>query len=188
MQVRIAEYGKALGTRSYAQELRTKIEALIAKSDEALVVINLHGVEVFTLSFGDELFAELVKRAQAGRYGARRWAAFAGANEFAAEQLDQVLKNAHLAALVLTDSGKVSLAGEIERRAKQTFELIERAGEATTAELKGKLKTRSIQAVNNWLTELVTARVVDREQVGKGSGRPYAYRSRTPQLVGAGGR
>lgn len=188
MQVRIAEYGEALGTRSYAQELRAKIEALIAKNDDALVIIDLKRVSVFTLSFGDELFAELVKRTQAGRYGARRWVAFAGANEFASEQLDQVLKNAHLATLVLTDAGKAFLAGEVERRAKETFELIERSGDVTTAELKGKLKTRSLQAVNNWLTELVTARVVDREQVSKGSGRPYTYRSRISQLVGAGGR
>jgi hypothetical protein len=188
MQVRIAEYGEALGTRSYAQELRTKIEALLAKSDETLLIIDLGHVSVFTLSFGDELFAELVKRAQAGRYGARRWVAFAGANAFAAEQLDQVLKNAHLAALVRTDAGKAFLAGEVERRARETFDLIERSGAVTTKELRGKLKTRSLQAVNNWLTELVTARVVDREQVGGGSGRPYTYRSRISQLVGAGGR
>ncbi|HAF08754.1 MAG TPA: hypothetical protein DCK98_01555 [Chloroflexi bacterium] len=188
MQVRIAEYGKALGTRSYAHELRGKIEALISRSDDALVVIDLRRVSVFTLSFGDELFAELVKRTQAGRYGSRRWVAFAGANDFAAEQLDQVLKNAHLAALVRTDTGKAFLAGEVERRAKETFDLIERSGDVTTAELRGKLKTRSLQAVNNWLTELVRARVVDREQVGKGSGRPYSYRSRSGQLVSSGGR
>lgn len=188
MQLRIAEYGEALGTRSTAHEVRAKIEARIGKSDDALVVLDLGGDPVFTLSAGDALFAELVKRAQAGRYGPRRWVAFSHANEFATEQLDQVLKNAHLTALVVTDAGKAFLAGEIEPRVKQTFDLIERSGEVTTGDLKGKLKTRSMQAVNNWLAQLVAARVVDREQVGKGSGRPYIYRSRISELVGTGGR
>jgi hypothetical protein len=188
MRVRIAEYGEALGTRSYAADLRAKLEAQITKTTDALVVLDLKGVTVFSISFGDELFAELVKRAQGGRYGTRRWLAFSGANEFAVEQLDQVLRNAHLAALVKTEKGHAVLVGEIEPRVKQTFDLIERAGEATTGQLQGKLKSRSIQAVNNWLAKLVTARVVEREQVGKGSGRPYVYKSRTSQLVGAGGR
>jgi DNA-binding transcriptional ArsR family regulator len=188
MRVRIAEYGEVLGTRSQAVDLRAKVEALITKTSDSLVILDLEGVIVFSISFGDQLFAELVERTQAGRYGARRWLAFAGANAFAVEQLEQVLKNAHLAALVMTDKRKAVLAGEIEPRVKQTFDLIERSGEATTGVLQNKLRSKSIQAVNNWLAKLVTARVVDREQVGRGSGRPYVYRSRAAQLVGAGGR
>jgi predicted transcriptional regulator len=79
----------------------------------------------------------------------------------------------------------VTLTGEVEPRVKETFEAIEKAGEATTTALKAKLRGTSLQAVNNWLSALVTAKVVVREQLAKGSGRPYVYRSKTPELMSA---
>lgn len=187
MQVRMAEFGEALGTRPFAVDLRSKVEARITASRDPLIVVDLQGVKVFSLSFADALFAELVERTQKGRYGTARWIAFIGANEDAVEHLGEALGNAHLAAVVVTEAGKPILVGA-EPRVRQTFEIIERSGDVTSAQLRSKLKTRSPQAVNNWLAQLVAARVIEREQVGKGSGRPYVYRARTPQLVGAGGR
>ena len=188
MRVRLAEHGRTLGTRALAARLLARIENEVRKSSDALVLIDLRDVTVFSHSFGTGLFAELIVRAQAGRYGPDRWIAFTGANEFSEETLEQVLKNAHLASLLVADDRSVRLIGEIEQRVLDTFLLIEGGRETTTAVLAKKLKASSLQAVNNWLAKLVTARVVDREQVGKGSGRPYVYRSRTPQLIGAGGR
>jgi hypothetical protein len=183
MRVAMAEYGRAHSTRPRAAELRSKLEASISKSADTLVVIDLAGVQMFSISFGDELFAELVKRAQAHRYGVARWVAFAGADEFAEEQLDQVLKNAKLAALLATADRKVKLVGDVEPRVRQTFEAIEQKGEATTSTLKIKLRSASLQATNNWLARLVRSKVVQRDQVGRGTGRPYVYRSRSPQLL-----
>jgi DNA-binding transcriptional ArsR family regulator len=150
-----------------------------------LIVIDLSGV-FFTPSFGNEVFVPLLDRACKGRYGKDRWIVFANANPFAEEALDYSFQKNGLIAMLTTAAKQVRLVGVSEQRVRVVFESLLKTGTATSAALARELKI-SLQAANKWLGKLLDAGVVEREQVGKGSGRPFAYRLRTPELVGAGG-
>ena len=185
MRIRMAAFGRALGGRDRARKLLPEIEKTINERLDSLVLVDLTGV-LISHSFGDELFATLLNRAQRGRYGRERWIAFTGADEFTAETLHHLLEKRGLAA-ALVAQGSVQLVGTAEGRLEETFQTVERLRRATAAVVAKQLGT-SLQAANKWLTKLVEARVVDRTLVGTGSGRPYEYHSRTPELVGAGSR
>jgi hypothetical protein len=187
VRIKMAEHGRTLGTRALGATLLAKVERDVRKSSDALVLVDLSGVLVFSHSFADSLFAELVLRVQGGKYGAERWIAFTGLNEFTRETLDQVLKTAHRVAPIMREDHSIGLIGDVEPKVRDAFTFIARGTETTSAMLATKFGA-SLQAVNNWVAQLVEARVVDRTQAGKGSGRPYVYDARTKQLVATGGR
>lgn len=174
MRIAIVRYGKTLGTRSRAREVLADIEGRLRRQPFALV--DLRDVLVFSHSFGDECFAELVDRARQGRYGKGTIVMFVGANEFVAETLDRVLSDRGLVSVLVNGRG-AKLVGAVPKSDRETFEVIRSKRGVTTSDIADRLRV-SQQAVNNRLARLLQAGVVTREPAGQGSGRPFLYRSR----------
>jgi hypothetical protein len=179
VRIEMKQFGKTLATRPLGAEVRTELEKFVAKNKEELILFDLHGVLVFSHSFGDELFGVMAKRTEAGRYGKGRRIAFVGANEFAAETLDSVFRIRRTRAPVVRDKGEWTLVGAIEPQAHRVLDTLRKLGKAETGEIARRLRA-SLPAVNNWLHELIEAGVVERERSGEGSGRPFVYRIRQP--------
>jgi DNA-binding transcriptional ArsR family regulator len=178
-------FGREFHDLGIAPRVLASIEQRIAGHPAQLIVIDLEDM-LITPSFGRMVFVPLVERAQKARYGKGRWIVLANANPFVEEALDHSFQRSGLLALLSTEQRDVRLIGISENRVRQVFESLLKTGSATSAALARELEI-SLQAVNKWLGKLLDAGVVEREQVGKGSGRPFAYRLRTPELAGAGG-
>jgi hypothetical protein len=181
----MAKYDSKLALRDVARRHLHDVEKRVRANSDEIISIGLRRVMV-SLSYADELFATLVERAQRGDYGTRRLVVFRDTDIFSEEIIDEALHRRGLASATAGARG-LRLLGVKEKRVQQVFQQIERTKRSTTREIAASLRI-SLAAANKWLAKLVSAQLVRREEVGKGSGRPFEYFSRTPEVVGAGGR
>lgn len=178
MRFELRQHGTTLGTRARGRELLLQLERrLLARRQDPVLLVDLRGVLVFSHSFGDELFGQLVDRIQRGRYGPGRVVLFHGANEFVGETLDRVLQARGRVAVLSDDEGRGRLIGAAPDSVERTYTALSKLQRATTAELSRRLRV-SQQAVNNRLAKLLEAGAVHRHETDRGSGSPYSYRIR----------
>lgn len=167
-------FGKRLWTRVKAKEIKKDLENLI---DEAvvgdIVVIDLKGVEVFDISFANELFIRTAINLHINHPGILILVENIG--EFTRENLEMALESGNLA-LIERFGDKLSLIGKVHPTDQETFKAIAEADKPiSSAELKEKLGV-NITAINERLKKLVEMGLVRRNNGISPSGREqYMY-------------
>jgi len=138
------------------------------------LVIDAAGVEVFDLSFANELFGKTVSSLATEHPG--RFVIVENLSEYASENLSTALDSLNL---IMTErkQGDLGLLGKVHPADDATFAEIVRSGQAVTAGTLSKKLQVNLTAMNERLSKLTGLGLVRREKGSSASGREqYVYR------------
>lgn len=157
----LGKLGAQLWLRERGKAARAEVEAVLDETAPGdTVVIDMTGVEVFDFSFAGEFFGRLIQRLPTEYPG--RFLLISNIGEWARLNLGASLDGLDLAAIVREDQGFV-LAGKVAETDRVTFAaLVTAGGQATAPQLADELGI-GLTAMNERLTKLVRAGLVQRQ-------------------------
>lgn len=163
-EFRIAKSGTRLGTRLEGARARAELEALLRSLPEGgQVRLCLHGLEVLSTSFADELVGKAYQRVVDGEFGDRTMVLDTPSPELA-EGIDVKLAQRHLAMLCLQD-GRWRLIGFHTPALSETLERILEKRQTTARELADELGLQMSACVNR-VARLADLRLIRRRKIG----------------------
>lgn len=163
-EFRIAQFGSRLGTRWEGERARERLESLVRSlPEEGQVRLSLHGLEVLSTSFADELVGKAYQRVVDGEFGDRTMVLETPSRELA-EGVDVKLAQRRLAMLCLRDE-RWELIGLDTPALSETLARILDKGQTTTRELAEELGLQMNACVNR-VARLAELRLVRRRKIG----------------------
>lgn len=174
-RLRLRRYGAQLWTREKARQIRISVTSLLEKLEAGdVLVIDAAGVDVFDLSFANELFGKTVS-SLATEYPSR-FVIVENVTEYARENLSKALESLNLM-IIERRQGRFELVGKVHPADQETFAEIIRTGQAVSAGSLSKKLDVNLTAMNERLSKLAALGLVRREKGSSASGREqYVYR------------
>jgi predicted transcriptional regulator len=172
----LAQHGKQLWTRELARKIRAQITGVLDKLAAGdVLVIDMHGVEVFDFSFANELFGKLLLALPQDYTG--RFIVIEHLTDYTRENLIKALESLNLVAIE-RKRGKLEILGNLHPVDAQTFNAIVQAkGPMTAVELKNKLNV-NLNAMNERLNKLTGLGLIRRDKGVSAAGREhFEYRA-----------
>jgi hypothetical protein len=138
-----------------------------------VLVMDLAGVEVFDLSFAEELFGKTLLTLGAEYPG--RFLIVENLTECTNENLSKGLEGLNLA-MIERVTGKLNLLGKVHSADQETFTAVVAGGVVSASTLSSKLNV-NLTAMNERLSKLTNLALVRREKGSSASGREqYVYK------------
>jgi len=150
-----------------------KLDAILRDRSEAIIQLDLAGVERLDVSCARELIANLIRK-----YAGIRW--FYGvhvANESVRENIDAAMLKSGAALLLRTGKTSVHILGTpIKEHLKATLDVVEKHGITTSKDVAAEFKGLALTACINRLKDLVDAGLIMRvEGAADSGGKEFAY-------------
>ena len=161
---RIAQFGPRLGTRMEGEGARQQLLALLhSLPDGGQVRVSLHGIDVLSTSFSDELIGKTLHQLTIGEFGDRSMILETPMLDLA-DGIGVKLAQRQLAMLCLVDSSW-HLIGAHTPAMVETLGLIIDKARTTAKELAGELDLQMNACVNR-VARLAKLHLIRREQIG----------------------
>jgi hypothetical protein len=149
-----------------------KLDAVLRDRSEAIIQLDLAGVERLDVSCARELIANLIRK-----YAGVRWFyATQVANESVRENIDAAMLKSGSALLLRTKTSVHVLGTQIKEHLKATLDVVEKRGITTSKDVAAEFKGLALTACINRLKDLVDAGLIMRaEGAADSGGKEFAY-------------
>ena len=150
-----------------------KIDAVLRDRSEAIVQLDLAGVERLDVSCAREVIANLLRK-----YAGVRWFyATHVANESLRENIDAAMLKSNAVLLLRTGKTSMQVLGvPLKEHLKATLAVVEKRGVATSKDVAAEFKGLALTACINRLKDLVDAGLIMRvDGSAESGGKEFAY-------------
>lgn len=150
-----------------------KIDSVLRDRSEAIIELDLAGIERLDVSCAREVIANLLRK-----YGGARWFfATHVTSESVRENIDAAMLKSNSSLLLRTDAKPPQILGvQLKEHLKATLAVVEKRGAATSKDVAKELDGLALTACINRLKDLVDAGVVVRlEGSAESGGKEFIY-------------
>ncbi|MBX7096426.1 MAG: hypothetical protein K1X89_01825 [Myxococcaceae bacterium] len=151
----------------------TKLAPMLATQNEAIIELDMKGVERLDASCSREALANLIER-----FRGKKWFFLSHlANQTVQENIDMALHKSEMSIIARRADGSYEVLGlALKDHLVETLEVIEAKGEATSRAVCAAIKGLALTACNNRLKDLSDAGLVARlEGAAESGGKEFSY-------------